>query len=130
MQSTILNDASLGQKGTVINTFFLEQIQWGSAKVLGNPSLTIANIPIVKSIGDFNIDAIFTTQPEFGYYVANNGGTLDDLLSNDLVQTLLANDTSSYVTLLGPDNMRQFYIDYGEKSYDNLMKRFGFASES
>ena len=34
---TLLNDPDLGQKGATINTFMLEQIQWGSAKVLGNP---------------------------------------------------------------------------------------------
>lgn len=61
VQVTILNDPDLGQHGTSINTFFLEQIQWGSAKVLGNPQLTISNIPIVKSIGEFDFDPIFTT---------------------------------------------------------------------
>ena len=85
IQVTIPNDPDLGQHGTSINTFFLEQIQWGSAKVLGNPQITISNIPIVKSIGEFDFDPIFTTQPEFGFYVANNGGSFDDLLSNSQV---------------------------------------------
>lgn len=61
----------------------LEQIQWGSAKVLGNPQISISTIPIVKSIGEFKIDTTFTTQPEFGVYCAYNNGTLDDLLTND-----------------------------------------------
>lgn len=130
VQVTILNDPDLGQKGTSINTFFLEQIQWGSAKVLGNPQITISNIPIVKSIGEFDFDPIFTTQPEFGFYVANNGGKFEDLLTNSQVQIVFANDTSSYQTLLGPDNMRQFYIDYGEKAYGNIMTRFNLSGEA
>jgi hypothetical protein len=125
---TILNNPDLGQKGTTINNFILSQVQWGTGKVLGNPDISIATIPIVKSIGDFNIDTVFTTQPEFAVYAAMNGATLEDELNAAQCQSLLANDTNSYKTLLNPDNMRMFYLYYSEGAYGNIMSRFGLTS--
>jgi hypothetical protein len=83
---------------------------------------------MVKSIGEFKLDTVFTTQPEFAIFAAYNGGTLEDMPSVTLCTTLLANDTQSYKTLLNPDNMRVFYTYYSEKAYNNIMTRFGFST--
>ena len=93
LQVTIQTDPTLDQKGTTLNDYFLEQIQWGSGRVLGNPNISIATIPIVKSLGQFNIDAVFTTQPEYSYYAFQQTGNEADLLSNDQVKLLFNNDT-------------------------------------
>jgi hypothetical protein len=127
---TILNDADLGQHGFEIDGFLLTQIQWGSCAILGNPDISLASTPIIRSLGDFNIDTVFTTQPEFGFYVLNNGGGAEDILDNEQVQVVFANDTSSYQTLLNPDNMRQFYTDYAGGSYDNIKTRFTLKSDT
>lgn len=66
---TLLNNQNYGEKGLTLNNFALTQVQWGNCDILGNIQNTVATIPPVQSIGDFSLDTVFTTQPEFGVYV-------------------------------------------------------------
>lgn len=121
---TLLNDMSYGEKGLVLNNWRLTQVQWGSCAILGSINNTISTIPPIMSLGDFDLDSLFTTQPEYGIYVYLNNGTADDLLSPTTSKLLLMNDTQSYRTLLNPDNMRVFYEYFQEEDYTALATRF------
>lgn len=84
-------------------------------------------VSTLKSIGEPVFDNIFVAYPEFGSFLEMNGMG-QYILDNDQVKLIFNPTTSSYQTLLNPDNMRAFYKQYGEGAYSNLFSRFGFSS--
>lgn len=105
----------------------MTQIQWGQNSVLGDETLMMKGVPALESIGESMFDSTFVAYPEFGTYVQQQGRS-DLILSAIQTRTVLDQDTSSYQTLLNPDNMRAFFKQYQEGSFANLATRFGFTS--
>lgn len=123
LMSVVLSTTVWGQK-SVISDFQMNQIQWGQSTFLSNSTVTLQGVPGIPSIGVPSFDNVFSTYPEYGFYVMNNGGTVDDVLSYETTTYLLNPVTDDYITLLNPDNMRVFYELYSEGMYDSIQVRF------
>ena len=87
----------------------MSQIQWGQSTFLSNETVTLQCVPGLPSIGVSSFDNVFATYPEYGFYVLNNGGTVDDVISYETTTKLLNPVTDDFITLLNPSNMRDFF---------------------
>jgi len=123
LMSVVLSTTVWGQK-VAISDFQMNQIQWGQSTFLSNSTVTLQGVTGIPSIGVPSFDNVFSTYPEYGFYVMNNGGTVSDVLDYTTTTYLLNPVTDDFVTLLNPDNMRVFYELYAEGMYDSITVRF------
>lgn len=102
--------------------------QWGQDSFLPNPNITIVpDTPPIYTLKDLNSDVL--VPPEFAYYVRgvqNETVSEETFLDTDQCNTVLNAQPEDYRTLLNPQNMEYFYVQYNAKNYIDLKKRFGF----
>lgn len=108
-------------------------MQWGSASILNDQALLFRGLDLIDSVDSAQfVPDIFTTQPEFGYWLAHDGALKYDsslALSVDQSKTLLKQARDDYRTLLNPDNIRDFLDYYESGSYAQIMHRFRLTSK-
>jgi hypothetical protein len=99
------------------------------------------NLPYVEPLetvysaaDDYVFCSVFNDPPEFAFFIRNNDtykDTAEDLLmTSSQVKPLFDADTSSYRTLLNPNNIREFFEAYQLSDWANIYRRFGLSSQT
>lgn len=101
--------------------------QWGQDSFLPNPTISI--VPYadpIYSLKDLNSDVLVA--PEFAYYTKYIENVDITPLESTECEVILNTQLEDYRTLLNPQNMEYFFVQYHLNNYGDLMKRFGFST--